>query len=262
MNDSIRLDTALVKRGLAKSRETAKEYLSQNAVLVNGIIQTKAAFQVLDSDAIECHAHSMFVGRGGLKLEGAIHTFSLNLKDALCLDAGASTGGFTDCMLKHGALAVYAVEGGHDQLAECLRINSRVKSFENTDIRRMPSCITACKFDFIASDLSFISLKNVIPCLFPLLKEEGSCVLLVKPQFEAGREAIGKNGIVKSRRDHIRVLKEMLAFVRAQGFSIGGVVPSPIHGGSGNIEYLLYCGKSVTDLPVNPLEIVDLAFSV
>jgi len=261
MNDSFRLDTAMVQRGLAKSRETAKEFLSRNAVTVNGVLQKKASFRVYENDRIECCAHSEFVGRGGLKLQGALEAFSVSLENALCLDAGASTGGFTDCMIRHGANTVYAVEGGHAQLSELLKKDHRVKSFEDTDIRNMPSVITDNRFDFIAGDLSFISLKIVIPFLFPLLKENGSSVLLIKPQFEAGRTAIGKKGIVKSPKDHIRVLNEITDFVRQQGFSVGGLIPSPIQGGSGNIEYLLFCGRKMADMLPDTAQIVKKALT-
>lgn len=262
MSESTRLDVALVNRGIFKSRESAKHAILASAVKVNGVIQQKPSFPVSALDKIEHIAEAQtYVSRGGFKLKRAIDFFSLQLDGLTCLDAGASTGGFTDCMLQHGARTVYAVEGGRGQLDASLLTNPAVHSYERTDVRAMPQEITGVAFDFLAGDLSFISLSIVMPYLFPLLKSNGKAVLLVKPEFEAGREAIGKNGVVKNPRDHIRVLTNILLQVGTLNIYPAGLTHSPIKGGSGNIEYLLYLTKEESVYSPDIKEIVATAFS-
>ena len=263
MSEPQRLDIMLVSLGIFKSRETAKRAILASSVKVNGKIQEKPAYSVTESDMIEYVGEPQaYVSRGGLKLKRAIDYFGLSLKGYTCLDAGASTGGFTDCMLQEGAREVYAVEGGRGQLDASLINHPAVHSYEKTDVRAMPREITDVSFDFLASDLSFISLTMVMPYLFPLLKEDGKGVLLVKPEFEAGREAIGKNGVVKNPRDHVRVLNHILSEVRKLNVFPAGLTYSPIKGGSGNIEYLLYLTKRPIDYYPDVKEIVDQAFSI
>ena len=248
MENKLRLDAALVSRGLTRSRETAKTAIENGKVDVNGVTVRKSAFPVSPGDEIVCREDKdAFVSRGGYKLQKALQVFCIDLKGKTCLDIGASTGGFTDCMLKAGALSVTAVEGGHGQLSPTLLSDPRVLSYEKTDVRRMPPEITSRKYDFIASDLSFISLKLVFPSVFPLLAEDGSAVFLIKPQFEAGREAVGKNGIVKNEKDHLRVIRDLLFHLRSTGVSILGLTWSPITGGDGNVEYLLWAAKNRPD---------------
>lgn len=241
METKIRLDQAALKAGLFKSRTAARQAIEEKLVTVNGTVRDKPAYPVSERDEIKYLGEApVYVGRGGYKLKKALDVFGLQPNGALCLDAGASTGGFTDCMLKAGASEVYAVEGGRDQLDESLRKDMRVHSYEKTDIRTMPAEITERRFDLIACDLSFISLRLVMPHLLPLLREGGSAVMLIKPEFEAGREALGKNGVVKSPRDHSRTLHEIMTEARKLGAAVEGLTWSPIRGGSGNIEYLVH----------------------
>ena len=261
MEEKMRLDQAAVRAGLFKSRTAARQAIEDSLVTVNGEIKTKPAAQVADSDDIRYLGEApVFVGRGGYKLKKALQQFPIDVENALCLDAGASTGGFTDCLLQHGAKCVFAVEGGHGQLDDKLAGDARVRSFEKTDIRSMPSEITDQRYDLITGDLSFISLRFVMPHLFPLLKETGDCVLLVKPQFECGRDALGKNGVVRSPRDHTRCLNAVMTEARRLGVSIAGLTWSPICGGSGNIEYLLWLKLLGTDCYPSADEVVRKAF--
>ena len=254
MEEKNRLDAELVRRGLFRSRETAKEAIKKGMITVGGKPVTRPSYPVSDAERIESgESPERFVGRGGYKLQKALDSFGIDLAGKRCLDLGASTGGFTDCMLQSGALSVAAVEGGHGQLASSLLSDPRVFSFEDTDVRRMPPEITGKSYDFIACDLSFISLKLVFPYVLPLLAEDGCAVFLVKPQFEAGRKAVGKKGVVRDGKDHVRVLEELIACLYAAGARVLGLTWSPIRGGEGNIEYLLQVTKSgsefVPDVP-------------
>ena len=179
------------------------------------------------------------MGRGGYKLEGAVKQFGITFDGKVCIDVGASTGGFTDCMLQNGASLIYAVDVGTNQLDSTLRADSRVVSLENTDIRAAKDLIKE-KADFIGADVSFISLKLVLPEIKELLKEQGRAVVLIKPQFEVGKKGLGKNGIVKNSVLREKTVEEIKSFAAALGFNVLGVVQSPITGGDGNIEYLMY----------------------
>lgn len=240
----MRLDSELVARGILQSRERAKEKIKCGEISVNGRICFKPSYDVSESDSIIFSGNALkYAGRGGLKLEKAVEYFNISLKGLVCLDIGASTGGFTDCMLQNGAEMVYAVEVGHGQLAEKLINNSKVISMEKTDIRNVVSEMLPETPEFVCADVSFISLKLVIPHIYRLMSSEGSAVVLIKPQFEAGRRNIGKNGIVKSSEVHIQVISDIISFCIETGFYIIGICPSPVKGGSGNTEYLLYISR-------------------
>lgn len=261
MEERIRLDQAALKAGLFKSRTAAREAIEKELVTVNGVVRNKPSFSVTEEDEIKYLGEApVYVGRGGYKLEKALKTFAIDVNGAVCLDAGASTGGFTDCLLQRGAEIVYAVEGGRDQLDEKLRKDARVRSFEKTDVRAMPPEISGQKFDILVCDLSFISLKLVMPHLLPLLKKGANAVFLVKPQFECGREALGKNGIVKSPRDHTRCLNDVMTASRSLGWAVAGLTYSPICGGSGNIEYLLLLRNDASDIYPDADGVVKSAF--
>ncbi len=234
-----RLDAVLVQQGLAPSRERAKTLIRNGQISVNGTVCTKPAFGVADTDAVTMEGSDIpFVGRGGLKLEYAVTQIQLSLDGLTCLDIGASTGGFTDCMLQHGAAKVYAIDVGHGQLVQKLREDSRVVNWEGTDVRRIAPEQLEQPADFFSVDVSFISLHHVLPYVLPLLKAEAGGVILIKPQFEAGRENIGKNGLVQSKRVHVQVLGNILALLASLGLTVQLLCPSPIQGGSGNVEYL------------------------
>ena len=257
----MRLDLYIAEKGLAGSREKAKELIKSGNVSVDGKITEKPAFDVTDANTIEVSGDTLkYVGRGGLKLEEAVTRFGLDLNGKVCIDIGASTGGFTDCMLQNGAALVYAVDVGHDQLDRKLLQDSRVISMEGSDIRKLSAADFESPPDFISADVSFISLKLILPKISELLPESGEAAVLIKPQFEAGRSAIGKNGVVKDRKAHIRVLEEIVLFCPSAGLSVQGIVPSPITGGSGNREYLAYLKKGGESSSFDFRKIVSDAF--
>lgn len=234
-----RLDVYLSDNNIVKSRSLAATLIKQGSVEVNGRICTKPSFTVGDGDNVKIIGElPKYVGRGGLKLEKALAHYRLHLDGTVCIDIGASTGGFTDCMLQNGAAKVYSVDVGTDQLDEKLRNDSRVISMEKTDIR---NCVgTLPQVDFISIDVSFISLKLVLPSAFALLKDGGECVALIKPQFEAGKAHLSKNGIVRDTKVHKKVCDDIAEFASAVGFERSEIIPSPITGGDGNTEYLIY----------------------
>ena len=256
-----RLDAELVTRKIAGSRERAKGLIKSGAVLVNGKTISKPSVDINETDEIISLAEEFkYVGRGGLKLEKAIDEFGIDLKNKICIDIGASTGGFTDCMLQNGAARVYAVDVGHDQLAEKLRNDARVCNAEGTDIRNITVDFTGGQVDFISIDVSFISLKLILPKASELLKECGEASVLIKPQFEAGKKGIGKNGIVKDRKVHENVLKDITEFAVSLGFMPNALICSPIKGGSGNTEYLIHLKKGNSEMVCfNFRDIVDNA---
>ena len=235
-----RLDTALTARGLCSSRNRAQTLIGEGHVTVNGIVCMKASQKVSESDEITVTEALPFVGRGGYKLRFALAEFAIRLDGLACLDIGASTGGFTDCMLQHGASHVLAVDVGHDQLAPELRTDPRVTVMEGTDLRTLPPDAEGLPADFVTCDVSFISLRRIIPHIPPLLKTDGTAVLLVKPQFEAGRSALNKHGIVKDEKLRQQVLRDIMNCCAENGLLPSGSCESPIKGGSGNTEYLLY----------------------
>ncbi|MCH5200290.1 MAG: TlyA family RNA methyltransferase [Oscillospiraceae bacterium] len=235
-----RLDTELVQRSLTKSRTLAQTLIKDGIVYVNGGIVQKPSFEVTSADEITVKGDlPKYVGRGGIKLEKAITDFGIKLDGCTCIDAGASTGGFTDCMLQNGAARVYAVDVGSAQLDEKLRADKRVISLENTDIRNAAEKIPE-KADFITADVSFISLKLVLPEIKNLLKPDGEAVALIKPQFEVGKSGLNKHGVVKNEALRAQAAEEIKCFAADLGFTVNGVMTSPITGGEGNIEYLIH----------------------
>lgn len=239
-----RLDGELVSRGIARSRERAKEMIKNGCVTVNGKAAKKPAQEVSAEDIVESAEKETYVGRGLLKLEKAAEAFGLDFTGKTCLDIGASTGGFTEYMLLNGAERVFAVDVGHGQLAESLRQDSRVVNMENTDIRSVGLEDIGGPAEFVCGDVSFISLEKILPKVYELLREDGSAAMLIKPQFEAGKSSIGKRGVVKDRKVHVKVLEEIHGFAELIGFSAADYTYSPIKGGSGNIEYLVLLKKT------------------
>lgn len=237
----MRTDTYLFEKGFFESREKAKKAIEQLRIVVNGKTVTKPSFDIEDSDEIVVipSEHTEYVGRGGIKLEHALDTFRIDVKNKRAIDIGASTGGFTDCLLKRGAAKVYAVDIGHDQLHRSLVSDPRVVNLEGVNAREMTSELVEHDLvDIAVSDLSFISQKLVIPVTANVLAPGGIYIILIKPQFEAGREHLNKNGIVKSEKVRLKVVSEILEFAKGCGYSVVGSTVSPIEGGSGNTEYL------------------------
>ena len=240
-----RLDVALVERGLMESRQKAQATIMSGLVYVNGQRSDKPGAAVALDAVIEVRGNPLrYVSRGGLKLEKAMASFPISLKGAVCADIGASTGGFTDCMLQNGADKVYAVDVGYGQLAWKLRSDERVVCLERTNARYLSREQIPEALDFASVDVSFISLKLILPPLRALLKESGEAVCLVKPQFEAGREKVGKKGVVRDAAVHREVLEQFLVHAAESGFAVRGLTWSPIRGPEGNSEYLGYlsCG--------------------
>ena len=239
-----RLDIILVERGLFPSREKARAAIMARQVTVDGQMVDKAGTGVKPDAIIELKEDICpYVSRGGLKLAKALDGFSFSLAGAVCMDIGASTGGFTDCMLKNGAIRVYAVDVGYGQLDWKLRNDPRVVNMEKTNIRYLDPGAIAEPLDFISIDVSFISLKLVFPTAQSLLREGGELVCLVKPQFEAGRQQVGKNGIVRDEAVHRQVIEQVHEYALENGFSVRGLTWSPVTGAKGNIEYLMYLQK-------------------
>ncbi len=239
-----RLDQYLVEKGLVPSRSMAQSVIMAGEVYVNGQKASKAGETVTGEEEIELRGKTLqYVSRGGLKLEKAMQVFPINITGKICMDIGASTGGFTDCMLQNGASRVYSVDVGYGQLAWKLRQDERVVNLERTNIRYVTEEQVPDRLDFFSVDVSFISLKLVLPVAFSLLQEDGYGVCLIKPQFEAGREKVGKKGVVRDPEVHIEVIERVLEFTKEIGFSVLGLDYSPVRGPEGNIEYLMYVGK-------------------
>lgn len=249
----VRLDVLLTRRGLCPSRERAKAEILAGHVLVNGAPADKPG--LLCEEQADLHLHGavlQYVGRGGLKLEKALEVFSIHPEGRVCLDCGASTGGFTDCLLQRSAALVYAVDVGSGQLAAELREHPRVRNMEQTDIRLLqPEALEATP-SLAVVDVSFISLRLVLPSVRRLLEAEGEAVCLIKPQFEAGKSAVGKRGVVRDESVHRLVLEELLAAVPDFGLFPRGLSWSPVRGGEGNLEFLchLTCGGESAKLDI------------
>lgn len=263
----LRLDNEMVARGLAPSREKARALIMAGVVTVGGKRADKAGMAIKQESSIELKEDVVpFVSRGGLKLDKAIKVFPISLKDTNCIDIGASTGGFTDCMLQNGASHVTAVDVGYGQLDWSLRNDPRVTVMERCNARFMEPKWFSEPFDFASIDVSFISLRLILPPLRACLKPNGSVVALIKPQFEAGRGDIGKNGVVRDASVHQRVCKDIMGFASSIGYGIMGLSFSPITGPKGNIEFLLYlsndCDKNgiaFNDFELLCLKTVELA---
>ena len=240
-----RLDVLLVKQGLAQSREKAKAIIMSGNVFVDGQREDKAG-ATFDEEKVEITIKGntlKYVSRGGLKLEKAIDKFGVNVGDAVCMDIGASTGGFTDCMLQNGASKVYSVDVGHGQLAWKLRNDERVVCMEKTNFRYLTREDIADDLDFASVDVSFISLTKILLPARNLLKDHGKMVCLIKPQFEAGKEKVGKKGVVRDEKVHVEVIEKIFDFIDILDFEFLALDYSPIKGPEGNIEYLIYIEK-------------------
>ena len=261
-----RLDVLLVKRNLAESREKAKAVIMAGNVYVEGQREDKAGTTFPDNVSIEVRGHTLpYVSRGGLKLEKAMKVFDVTVKDKICTDVGSSTGGFTDCMLQNGAVKVYAIDVGHGQLAWKLRQDTRVVCMEKTNIRYVTPEDIGEPVDFSSIDVSFISLTKVLEPIRNYLTPEGEVVALIKPQFEAGREKVGKKGVVREQSTHREVIENVTSYAQSIGFEIRNIDFSPIKGPEGNIEYLLHLKKCTQTkpkpFPGELTKVVDLAFN-
>lgn len=245
-----RIDVLLFERGLAPSREKARTLIMAGSVYVNNQKFDKPGDTVSDDAEIEVRGSTLkYVSRGGLKLEKAMQLFPIDLNGKICMDIGASTGGFTDCMLQNGAQKVYSVDVGYGQLAWQLRQDPRVVNLERTNARYLTREQVPEEIDFFSVDVSFISLRIILPAVRPLLMDGGQAVCLIKPQFEAGREKVGKKGVVRDRAVHEEVVETICRFALENGYSVLGLTFSPVKGPEGNIEYLAYLEKS--DAPVH-----------
>ncbi len=244
-----RLDVAVYEMGFAKSREHAKAIIMAGEIYVNNQKAVKAGEAVLQTDKIEFRGKKMpYVSRGGYKLEKAVKSFPIALDNKICMDIGASTGGFTDCMLQNGALKVYSIDVGYGQLDWKLRMDTRVVNLERTNFRYLTKEKIPDKIDFASIDVSFISLTKIIPVLHGFMNNNAYCTALIKPQFEAGRDKVGKKGVVRDISVHSEVVNHIVDFACHNGFSVLGLTYSPIKGPEGNIEYLIFIKKS--DSPV------------
>lgn len=262
-----RLDAWLVTHGMATGRDKACERIRGGCVTVNGVVVQKPSYRVGEGDAVTCTATDAFVGRGGLKLSHALGKTEPLPAGFVAMDVGASTGGFTDCLLQNGAARVYAVDVGHDQLHPSLRADARVVDLSGTDVRRQEQLrerVAPSSVDVLTMDVSFISLRAVLPSVLPFLKPQARLFLLIKPQFEAGRADVGKNGIVRDRRVHCRVLRELCTFFEEQGCAVETVTPSPVTGGAGrregNIEYVALLRRGGAGLCPDIRRLVTEAF--
>jgi len=245
----MRLDQALPALGLAESREKAKKMIKSGNIYVNDRQVSRPASLVSREDRIEVRGQVLpYVSRGGLKLEKALSTFGLDLTEALCMDVGASTGGFTDCMLQRGAARVYALDVGRDQLSPKLRRDHRVISMEETNMRYVTPDMIPEPIQFASVDVSFISLTKILGPLRACMVPGGQAVCLIKPQFEAGRGQVGKKGVIRSKKTHITVIETVIDYARSVGWTVEDLTWSPVRGPEGNIEYLLWLS-----LPQDPL---------
>lgn len=263
MQKKTRLDVAVYEQGYAPSREKAKAIIMAGIVYVNNQKVDKAGFELKEGDVLEVRGKTLqYVSRGGLKLEKAMQEFPITLDGKVCMDVGASTGGFTDCMLQNGAVKVYSVDVGYGQLAWKLRTDERVVNLERTNFRYATREQIPDEIDFASVDVSFISLKHILPNLNTLLAPDGQAVCLIKPQFEAGKEKVGKKGVVRDLNVHLEVVENVINLAVENGFSVMGLQFSPIKGPEGNIEYLIYLNKSSTPIVsenVNAKELVNMS---
>ncbi len=261
MADKERLDILIAQRGLAESRERAKAYIMAGVVYVNGQKEDKAGLKVDVTASIEVREKMRYVSRGGFKLEKAMAQFPIELEGKTCMDVGASTGGFTDCMLQNGAEKVYSIDVGYGQLAWKLREDERVVCMEKTNMRYVTHEQIPEEIDFSSIDVSFISLTKILLPVYNLIKEGGEVVALIKPQFEAGREQVEKHGVVRDPKVHKQVIHLVWEYAKSIGFSIRGLDFSPIKGPEGNIEYLIYLKKATEELPLETDTLIEKVVS-
>ena len=259
----VRLDQLVFDRGLTESRERAKTSIMSGLVFVNGQRMDKPGMSFDENSEIEIKGEAVpYVSRGGLKLEKALKIFEFNPSGFVCIDCGASTGGFTDVLLQNGAKKVYAIDVGYGQLAWSLRCDERVVSMERTNIRYVTPDMLDEVPDMAVMDLSFISIRLVLPVVRELINDEGYVICLIKPQFEAGRDKVGKKGVVREKSTHVEVVRDFLQFVPTAGFTALGLGYSPIRGPEGNIEYLALLRKGEFESPVlDPVAIVEASHS-
>ena len=257
-----RLDVYLTEQGLCETRQKAQAQIMAGQVFVNGQKADKAGLMLREDDKVELRGEKLpFVSRGGLKLQKAMAEFDITLDQKTCMDVGASTGGFTDCMLQCGACHVYSIDVGYGQLAWKLRTDSRVTTLERTNVRYLTKEQVPTPIDFTSIDVSFISLGLVLPVVYNFLTQGGQCVALIKPQFEAGRENVGKKGVVRDPAVHAQVIKKVLHMAEDLQFTVKGLTFSPVKGPEGNIEYLLFLqkgGENANSAPVDDEQIQEL----
>lgn len=258
--EKIRADVLIVQKGLAKSREQAKRMIMAGDAIA-GTMRIDKPGELLDADAeIRIKENSIkYVSRGGYKLEKILDTFDIDLQDKIAMDIGSSTGGFTDCMLQHGAKKVYAIDVGYNQLAYSLRIDERVVVMEKTNFRTMDVGIINERIDFISIDVSFISLKHIFPNASKLISDTGYICALIKPQFEAGKEKVGKKGVVRDEKVHEEVIENVLGLAKEEGLYPVKLTYSPIRGQEGNIEFLVLLQKENSEYNFDIKEIVKEA---
>jgi 23S rRNA (cytidine1920-2'-O)/16S rRNA (cytidine1409-2'-O)-methyltransferase len=255
--DRRRLDEAMVERGLAENRSRARALIMAADVLVNGSPVTRAGASVRSDDQLSLKAPPKYVSRGGNKLDHALSSFGIEVRDLIAADFGASTGGFTDCLLQRGAARVYAIDVGYGQLATRLRADPRVVVIERTNVRYLDSLPE--RVDLVTIDVSFIGLALVLPVARNLLNDSGRIVALVKPQFEAGRSDVGRGGVVRDPRAHRRVLESLFATANELSLGITGLTASPLRGPAGNIEFLAGLAPGVSSIPMN--DAIERAFA-
>ncbi len=263
MSEAQRLDAWLVQHGIASARDKAKALIAAGYVSVDGCVITKAAYGITASMTVICTAPAeTYVGRGGYKLEKALSVYPVPLDGAVCMDVGASTGGFTDCMLQHGAAKVYAVDVGHDQLHPSLRADERVVSLENTDVRseQLATAVAPGSVAVCTVDVSFVSLGHILPAVLPYLTPDATLICLIKPQFEAGLSHIGKHGVVKDKQVHKTVLQQQLMLFHRLALAVKCLTFSPITGGEGNIEYLAVLKRGDATVATDISAVVDAAY--
>lgn len=249
MSGKKRIDVLLVEKGLEKSRERAKALVMEGIVYADGVKVDKPGDEIRAEADLEVRGHKLpYVSRGGLKLEKAMQVFPIHLEGKVCMDVGASTGGFTDCMLQNHAKKVYAVDVGYGQLAWNLRNDPRVVNLERTNIRHLAPKQVPEPIAFFSVDISFISLTLALPVIYTHLYDQAEGVCLIKPQFEAGREKVGKHGVVRDAGTHLEVITKIVKFATDTGFIPFGLDFSPVKGPEGNIEYLLYLKKGLCDV--------------
>ncbi|NLJ57508.1 MAG: TlyA family RNA methyltransferase [Tissierellia bacterium] len=256
-----RLDVYLYNKGYVDSRAKSKQLILNNSVFVDDKLVRKPSFKVSDHANIRINEKLNFVSRGYIKIEKAIKLFDINIKNKIAVDVGASTGGFTDYLLKNGAEKVYAVDVGHGQLHSSLRKNPRVINLENTNFRYIDTSIFSDNIDIVTVDVSFISLKYILPKIVEISHENTDIVALVKPQFEAGKNKIGKKGIVKDKKIHLEVLNNFSVFCRQNNLAILNIDYSPIKGADGNIEYISHLKKTIVD-EINFKNLIQKTFEI